>query len=94
MTLDNQTFPPDVLNKKLLGIDYGTKTTGLALFTPARFPYPMPRSRLPNKNDPALIQDLLSIAQEEAVDAVVLGIPLFVDGNKSTMTRHVEAFSL
>jgi putative Holliday junction resolvase len=78
--------------QKILAIDYGTKVTGLALFCSAQDPYPLPYTRLRYKSDAALIRDLLHIVKEESVAVVVLGVPRFLDGQETSMTRRIKAF--
>ncbi len=81
----------------ILCVDYGTKVTGLAIFTPGRDPYPLGHGKilmehLGNKMPfEHFAQNLLQIIQDEDVNIVVLGLPLYPDGNKSKMTESVEA---
>ena len=84
--------PAQSIVQKLLSVDYGTKAVGLAMFSPAQEPYPLPYARLNYKSDTALLQDLLRMVREESVTAVVLGVPRLLDGKETTMTRRILAF--
>jgi putative Holliday junction resolvase len=79
-------------SEKILAVDYGTKAVGLALFSPGKNPYPLPYTRLDNKSDKELLQELLRVVREEAVTIVVLGVPRLLDGTETTMTREIRAF--
>lgn len=80
------------LNKTILAIDYGTKVTGLAIYTPGRDPYPMPHGKILYKDDEQLLKEIQSHIEEELADIIVLGIPYFTDGKASNMTEKVKAF--
>ena len=79
-------------SEKILAVDYGTKAAGLALFSPGKDPYPLPYTRLDNKSDKELLQELLRVVREEAVTIVVLGVPRLLDGTETTMTKKIRAF--
>ena len=80
------------LGKTILAIDYGTKVTGLGIYTPGRDPYPLPFNRIVYKSDQQIIEELKEFIDDECVEVLVLGIPLHLDGNRSEMTEKVEAF--
>ncbi|MDD0854050.1 Holliday junction resolvase RuvX [Halobacteriovorax sp. GB3] len=80
------------LGKTILAIDYGTKVTGLGIYTPGRDPYPLPFNRIVYKSDQQILEDLKEFIDDECVEVLVLGIPLHLDGNRSEMTEKVEAF--
>ena len=84
--------PPPYQNRPFLGIDYGTVTTGLSLFHSGRDPWPLPAGKISCKSDSLLIDKLLQIIEEEAIEIVVLGLPFFTDRKKSPMTKKVEQF--
>jgi putative Holliday junction resolvase len=77
----------------ILSIDYGTKITGLAQFCPGREPYPQPRGRIIFKNDEQLIKELKEFIEDDFIEVIILGLPLYLDGNESEMTKTVKAFS-
>ena len=84
--------PAQSIGQKILSVDYGTKAVGLAMFSPAQDPYPLPYARLNYKSDTVLLQDLLRMVREESVSAVVLGVPRLLDGKETTMTRRILDF--
>lgn len=80
------------LEKPILAIDYGQKYTGLASFIPGKDPFPLLQGRIAYKNDQKLIDELRKIIQSESIEVVVVGIPTFLDGKESTMTKTVRNF--
>lgn len=80
------------LNKTILAVDYGTKVTGLGIFTPGRDPYPMPHGKIIYKSDDQVIQEIKSIVDDEFAEVIVLGLPYYTDGNESEMTEKVKKF--
>jgi putative Holliday junction resolvase len=82
----------DLQGKKILAVDYGTKTTGLAIHAPGD-PYPRPYDTIPYHDDECLIEMIKQIVEDESVSIVVLGMPRFLDGKPSSMTARVEEFS-
>ena len=83
---------PDIKSKKILAIDYGTKTVGLALFAPGD-PYPRPYDTVSYHDDTRLIKAINQVISDELIQIVVLGMPRFLDGKPSSMTARVEEFS-
>ncbi len=82
----------DLKDKIILAVDYGTKKTGLALFSPGD-PYPRPYDTVPYHDDDQLIKAIKQVVSDEVVTIVVLGMPRFLDGKPSSMTARVEEFS-
>jgi putative Holliday junction resolvase len=78
--------------RKILAVDYGRKFSGLATFIPDVDPFVLLYGRLAYENDEKLILDLKKIIDDEAIDLIVVGVPLYLNGNKSSMTRIVEGF--
>lgn len=78
--------------KTLLGIDYGTKVVGLALYCQGRDPFILLHGRILYQNDQQVISELKSICLDEGVDILVLGLPHFTDGKESQMTIKVKQF--
>lgn len=93
MSFENFPNYTKFLNKTILAVDYGTKVTGLGIFTPGRDPYPMPHGKIIYKNDHQIIEEIKSVIDEEFVEVIVLGLPLYTDGNESDMTERVKKFS-
>jgi len=64
------------LGKKIMSIDYGEKYVGLATFIPGNDPYPLGFGRIRFIGQKKLISDLTNYVKSEAVDLLVLGIPI------------------
>ena len=94
MKFDNFPRYNEFNQKNILAIDYGTKNTGLASYCPGRDPYPTPYGKIAYKNDKQLIEELEIIINDEAIDILVLGIPHFIDGNESRMTKKIQGFGI
>lgn len=76
----------------LLGIDYGQKFIGLSLYTVGRDPFPFLHGRIVVAEVQDPIKEIASIVDDEAVDRIILGLPLLTDGQESTMTQLVRKF--
>ena len=82
----------DLEGQTLLGIDYGQKFIGLSLYTVGRDPFPFLHGRIivNQVNNP--LEEIKTIVDDEAVDRIILGLPLLTDGQESTMTHLVKSF--
>lgn len=78
--------------KNILAIDYGTRVTGTATFCPGKDPFPLLCRNLTYQSDEQLARDLKVIIEQESVDLLVLGLPLYTDGSESDMTQRVLKF--
>ena len=76
-----------------LGIDFGKKVVGLAYFHPEQDPSPMAYSRIVYQSDKQVISELKTIIKKESIKNIVLGLPLYPDGNKSLMSDRVLSFA-
>jgi putative Holliday junction resolvase len=79
-------------NRNILAIDYGQKFTGLATFAAGRDPFPTPYGRIAYQNDTQLVEDILKIIQNEAIEVAVVGVPFLTDGTATNMTKIVQSF--
>ncbi|NNM87339.1 MAG: Holliday junction resolvase RuvX, partial [Phycisphaerae bacterium] len=76
---------------RVLGIDYGSKRTGVALGeTQSRLATPL--KLLENLSDAALVVEIGRLAQAEGVELIVCGIPLNMDGSVGPQAEKVEEF--
>ena len=78
-------------NKKMkyLAVDYGQKRTGLAVSDPeGRMAFP--RATLIMRGKDAFFAELLSLAESEGIQAVVVGLPLRSNNEDSETTRQVR----
>ena len=89
--LEERTPPfSELESKNILGIDYGEKVTGLATFCPGRDPFALLQGRIVMNQTKDWLQDILNIVQEESIDLIVIGLPLYTDGKESRMTNRVR----
>lgn len=93
MSFNNYANYQKFLGETILALDYGTKFTGLALYTPGRDPFPLPHSKIKFESNEQLLKALKKIIDEEIVTLIVLGLPRFTDGKESTWTKTVQNFS-
>jgi putative Holliday junction resolvase len=77
---------------RLLGLDVGTKTIGLALCD-AGWTIATPAELLVRGKFSADLARLKSLAGAERVTGLVLGLPLNLDGSESPRTQSVRAFA-
>jgi len=82
----------DFKNKNILAIDFGTKVVGTALFMPDKDPFPYPFLKIIFQNNDQILIALKNLIEEESVEVLVLGVPYFVDGNESAITKLIKNF--
>ncbi len=77
---------------RILGVDYGERRVGLAVSDPsATIAQPLPTLlRRAGKRPP--VQAVADLARAWQVEAVVVGLPLTLDGDESEWTRETRAF--
>lgn len=77
---------------RVLGVDYGQRRIGLAVSDPsATIAQPLPTlTRRAGKRPP--VQAIADIAREWQVEAIVVGLPLTLEGDESDWTRETRAF--
>jgi len=75
---------------RYLAIDYGNRRTGLAICDAAET-VASPLTIIQGRKD--LIKRIAETVQSEGVQAIVLGLPLSMDGTESTQTRLVLKFA-
>lgn len=74
---------------RYLAIDYGLKRTGIALSDPGGA-MAFPREAIAMRGKDAFFAELLGLAQSEGVEAFVVGLPLYLDGEESETTRMIR----
>jgi putative Holliday junction resolvase len=77
---------------RLLGLDVGTRTIGLALCD-AGWTIATPAELLHRTKFAADLVRLRELAEAQAVRGLVLGLPLNMDGSDSPQTQSVRAFA-
>lgn len=75
--------------KRILGIDYGTRRIGISLSDPLQI-IAQPFDTLPN--DKRAVDRIRAIVKNEEVDVVVVGMPLNLKGEKALKAQEVERF--
>lgn len=78
--------------RRFLAVDVGGKRTGLALGdTLTRMAMPVEVLHVPR--GPALLEAIAKAAQEHAPDAIVMGLPLNMDGSEGPAVVQARAFA-
>lgn len=77
---------------RLLGIDLGTKTIGLALSDALRT-IASPLKTLPRSRFAADLAALQAIMAEHAIGGIVIGLPLALDGTVGAHAQSTKAFA-
>ncbi|MBU1230642.1 MAG: Holliday junction resolvase RuvX [Proteobacteria bacterium] len=77
---------------RTLGIDFGTKRVGLAITDPeGRMAFA--RKSIQRSTRDALFEALVTLVEAEGVQAVVVGLPLTLEGDDSLTTRQARNFA-
>ena len=93
VTADLQAFAaalPDA--GKLLGLDVGTKTVGIAICDP-QWHFAGPVETIRRTKFTKDLEQLHSLAERERIAGLVVGLPLNMDGTDSPQTQSVRAFA-
>ncbi|MBQ9104659.1 MAG: Holliday junction resolvase RuvX [Mailhella sp.] len=77
---------------KYLAIDYGTKRVGIAV-SDMDGHFAFPRCTLKRETKAAFWAEFLALLENERAEAIVLGLPLHVDGTECLTTRQVRNFA-
>jgi putative holliday junction resolvase len=78
--------------KPLLSIDYGCKKLGIAISTPDHH-LPMPLQIITSESEKKKLQEITTITKEKDICAIVVGLPINMDGTKSGQTLLAEKFT-
>ena len=76
---------------RILGIDYGNKRVGLALSDETAM-LASPLGYLPGGADEQVCQTVLELVQRRQAGAIVVGLPLQLDGRSSPQTERTRRF--
>jgi len=87
----SQVAEHHVRNTKLMGLDLGTKTIGIAM-SDVRLKIATARETLQRKKFTIDAEYLIAMAQRENVFAFVLGMPLNMDGSEGPRVQATRAF--
>jgi putative holliday junction resolvase len=78
--------------KRLMGLDVGTKTIGLAL-SDSRLVVATPLETIRRRNFRDDMAQLLAIVNEREVGGLVIGLPLVLDGGEGRRSQGVRQFA-
>jgi putative holliday junction resolvase len=78
--------------KTLLAMDFGEKFIGVAIYCVNRDPFPTPYGRIANKGEAVVLLELKKILSDESVDEIIIGLPLLMDGKRTTSTERAQSF--
>jgi len=76
---------------RIVGIDYGKVRVGLAASDPMQT-VATPRETLQVTNRKKLLDDIVAFCAELDAEAIVVGLPLHMDGRVSEMAEEVQKF--
>lgn len=76
---------------RYLAVDYGDKRTGLAVCDAAET-LATPYAVIETQNAAHLIEQIAQIAAKEGIEAIVLGLPLNMDGTEGSRAKRTRAF--
>lgn len=74
---------------KFFALDYGSKRTGIAVSDPGGS-MAFPRATILMRGKEAFFSELLALAEEEGVEAFVIGLPLRENGEDGETARRVR----
>ena len=77
---------------KYLAIDYGQKRTGIAV-SDSGGSMAFPRRTIQMRTREAFFEELLALLEAEAPDALVIGLPVNLDGEETLTTRPTRHFA-
>jgi len=77
---------------RYLGIDPGRRRVGLAISDPGAT-FASPLEVLERRSADQVASEIASLCRHEAVEAVVVGLPLNMDGTKGPAAREAEALA-
>jgi putative Holliday junction resolvase len=78
------------LSKRFLGIDFGAKRIGIAVSDPLNI---IARGVTVISHSPAAVEEIRKLAEEFDVQAIVIGLPLNLKGEKARKAGEVEEFA-
>lgn len=78
--------------KRILGIDFGEKRIGLAIFEPEA-QLVVPLTTVGRTSDSQAIHQIVEIALQEGVEGFVVGDPLNLDGSRGPASTRATSFA-
>lgn len=77
--------------KRILGVDWGLRRMGLAVSDPMQI-IASPAGQHEVRSQAEAVEKVLSAARERDVEAVVVGVPINMDGSQGEMAEAARAF--
>ena len=77
---------------RYLAIDHGQKRTGLAISDASETLF-SPHSVIETTNEEELLRRILVVLDAEGIDAVVVGLPINMDGTEGIRAKQVRQFA-
>jgi putative Holliday junction resolvase len=77
---------------RYLAVDHGQKRTGLAI-SDASETLVSPHAVIETSNHQELLRQILLVLEDEMIDAVVLGLPINMDGTEGPRAKQVRQFA-
>ena len=77
---------------RYLGIDHGQKRTGLAI-SDASETLVSPHMVIETQSSTELLRQILLVLDAENIGAIVIGLPLNMDGSEGPRAKHVRVFA-
>jgi len=77
---------------RILGVDYGTRRIGLAV-SDSEGQIAFPEGTLERRNARRDLESLCALVKEKGVVAIVVGLPLHMDGRRGPEAEAAEAFA-
>lgn len=77
---------------KVLGLDLGTVTVGIAASDILGIVHPVKTFKFPHRKYDLAVSEIMNILAERDIKEIVIGMPLRLNGKDSDMSKDVEAF--
>lgn len=78
--------------RRVLGLDLGTKTCGVAVSDSLGIPHAREEFRFPDKAYKRCMEHVLELAHKEGITLIALGYPLNMDGTAGESAHRSERF--
>lgn len=76
---------------RILGIDYGSANTGIAISDPSG-QIAFPREIIKKKSKEEIIQTIQSLIEVESIEKIIIGLPISLAGNSTLQTSETQRF--
>ena len=80
-----------MIDKRIMGIDYGERKIGVAISDPLKI-ISYPYTTIDRKKTPDYMSEIKKIIDEKQIGEIVIGYPIALSGKKSQQTEITEKF--